>query len=264
MLPRPFSITPVPGVPTVAEIPTGTVPAGTTPAPPPAAARTTPPAAARRNDVPAFAFLVEIAGAKNERVLCPIDSHICRGRWARKNLVGKQIDGDFNAMPDLPGICFVVNTAKRVVRRFDPLADPDNAKVLKRAQRVALATLGVKYAPEKAKTWKERTLDDNTMKTFVFWILRLVDAGLVNVVKGRVPEFAEIRKLPGVIQLQMFSQMAGTDRGVPDDKIRYVKPVPPDDDEGDERFDDEVPDPVINAGRGDGLGDDGAGEDDDE
>lgn len=200
---------------------------------------------------PAFAFCVEFAGSNNENILCPVDNHVCRGRWSRKNLVrrGAQSDGEFAAMPDLPGLCVVVNTGKRVIRRFDPLADPDNEKLLKRAQRIALAVTGTKMAPEKAKTWRERAADDNTLKTFCFWVLRLKDAGLVNVVKGRVPEFDEIRKLPGVIQLKQFDQLAGVVRGVPDDAIRYVKPVLDEDDEGrDEQFMDEIPDPVINAG----------------
>lgn len=207
-----------------------------------------------RRRSPQFAFLVELSGPKNENVLCPIDNHVCRGRWSRKNLArsGAQIEGDFNGMPDLPGLCFVINTDKRTIRRFDPLADDDNAKLLKRAQRIALAVTGIKMTAEKSKTWKERACDDNTLKTFVFWILRLKDAGLVNVIKGRVPEFEEIRKMTGVIQLKQFDQLAGIVRGCPDDAIRYVKPVPADEEEDrDEQFMDEIPDPVINS---DGMG----------
>lgn len=201
-----------------------------------------------------FAFLIEFAGPKNENIMCPIDSHVCRGRWSRKNLArsGTQIEGDFNGMPDLPGLCLLVNTEKRIVRRFDPLADPDNEKLMKRAQRIALAVTGTKMVAEKPKVWRERAADNNTVKTFVFWVRRLLDAEQVTVIKGHVPEFDELRKLPGVIQMQQFDQLAGIVRGVPDDAIRYLKPVPPDEEDGrDEEFMEDIPDPVINS---DGMG----------
>lgn len=165
-------------------------------------------------------------------------------------------------MPDLPGLCLLVNTSKRIIRRFDPLADPDNAKLLRRAQRVGLAVMGTKYTPEKAKTWKERSADDNTIKSFCFWVLRLRDAGHVTIVKGRIPEWDEIRQLPGVIQLGTYDTKAMAVRGVPDDAIRYVKPVENEEEEGlSEEYMEEIPDPVINS---DGMGfPDDRGEDDD-
>jgi len=220
----------------------------------------------RPKNIPQFAFLVEFSGSRNENVMCPIDQHVCRGRWSRKNLVrtGAQIEGEFNSMPDLPGLCLLVNTAKRIIRRFDPLGDPENAKLLKRAQRVGLAVLGTKYTPEKTKTWKERSADDNTIKSFCYWVLRLRDAGHITVVKGRIPEWDEIRQLPGVIQLGTFDTKAMAVRGVPDDAIRYVKPVPDEVEEGlSEEFMDEIPDPVINSD-GMGFADDDRDEDDGE
>lgn len=203
---------------------------------------------------PQFAFLIEFAGPRNENIMCPIDSHPCRGRWSRKNLArtGTQIEGEFNAMPDLPGLCLLVNTGKRLVRRFDPLNDPDNDKLLKRAQRVVQAVTGVKMVPEKKKEWRERSADDNTLKTFCFWVLRLRDAGHISVIRGKIPEWEEIKRLPGVIQLKTFDQLAGVARGVPDDQIRYVKPVKDEDEDNDrEEYMEEIPDPVINA---DGMG----------
>lgn len=211
---------------------------------PPAASETPP---GRVRGVPRFAFVVEVCGPRNENLMCPIDSQVCRGKWARKNLYGKQFEGDFTAMPDMPGICFHINTENRVVKRFDPLADPDNAKLLKRAQRISQALDGIKRRPEKLKVWKDSTITDDLMKTFVFWCRKMVDANLMQVVRGTVPEWPEIRKLPGVIQLQPYDQIAGLNRGTPDDKIRYAKPMPPDDDDDtDEMYSEEIPDPVIN------------------
>lgn len=230
-------------------------PANTTPVVPPAKAEPK-----RRG--PSFAFLVEVAGSKNESLMCPIDSKVCRGKWARKNLHGKQFEGDFTAMPDLPGLCFVVNTDKRFVRRFDPLADPDNEKLLKRAQRISLSLDGIKRRPEKPFVWRDSNLTDDTLKTFVFWIRRMVDVGHMTVIKGVVPEWPEIRKMSGTIQLKPYDQLAGINRGTPDDQVRYMKPLPPDqDDENDEMYMDEIPEPVISA-KGMGNVDDDAGDDD--
>ena len=208
-----------------------------------------PPARARGDkSVPVFGFLVEFAGPKNENIMCPLDNRVLRGKWARKNLIGKAIDGDFNGMPDLPGLCLFVHTGKRLVRIFDPLADPANEKIMKRAQRIAQKVTGVKMVPSKPKTWRDALATDTLLKTFCFWVLRLKDSGLVNVIKGTVPEWEEIRKLPGQIELQQFNQLAGIVRGTPDDMVRYAKPMPEEQEDGlDEEFRDELPDAVIST-----------------
>lgn len=243
-------------------MPDATVPPVVPPTVPPVTPKPAPP----KKDGPHFAFLVEVAGPKNENLMCPIDSKVCRGKWARKNLHGKQFEGDFTAMPDLPGLCFVVNTHRRFVSRFDPLADEANAKLLKRAQRIALALDGIKRRAEKPFRWEGQNLTNDLLKTFVFWIRRMVDIGLMQVVKGTVPEWPEIRKMPGVIQLKPYDQMAGVERGVPDDKIRYMKPQPQDGDgdDRDELYMDEIPEPVISTRGMGGAIEESGDEDDDE
>lgn len=191
---------------------------------------------------PKVVFAIEIAGKLNESVMCPIDQQNCRGRWARKNLIGKTYDGDFAAMPDIPGLCLVVNSARRRVRRFDPLADPQNERILKRAQKIGLTTMGVKFVPSKQKLWEEA--DADVIKTFCYWAMRLIDSGLAEVVNGHVPTWAEIKTMPGTIQMHQFDSKAGAIRGVPDSEIKYQKPEKPD---GEEEFrgDEELPEPVI-------------------
>lgn len=191
---------------------------------------------------PKIAFAIEIAGKQNESVMCPIDQQNCRGRWARKNLIGKTYDGEFAAMPDIPGLCLVVNSARKRVRRFDPLADPNNERILKRAQKIGLTTMGVKFVPSKQKLWEDA--DDDTIKTFCWWAMRLVDSNLCEVVSGHVPTWQEIKTMPGTIQMHQFDSKAGAIRGVPDAEIKYMKPEKPDDDE-EFRGDEELPDPVI-------------------
>lgn len=207
----------------------------------------TPPQAERRRG-PNFAFVVEFAGAHNENIMCPIDQRVYRGRWSRSNLTrtGTQVEGDFASMPDLPGMCLLVNTAQNIVRMFDPLKDEVNAKLLARAQRIALAVTGVKMTPEKGRVWRDGTATDNLKKTFVFWVRRLLDVNLVRVVRGKVPEWAEIQKLPGMIQLRQYDKVAGLNRGVPDAQIPYEKPAV-DDDDGDERYTDDILEPVVSA-----------------
>lgn len=206
-----------------------------------------------------FAWAFELAGPQNESMMCPLDHHLCRGRWARKNLLGQSAAQEFASAPDLPGLCFVVNTQKRTIRRFDPLAQEQNQPVLKLAQRVFGGIMGIKYEPERPRTLE--SVQDNVLKTVAFWFYKLVLSNRATLLVGTAPGFPkwkptekcdhraavleQIRRMPGHVQGESYnSSPHGRNRLVPNEELHYQGPGE-DDYRRDPNLITEIPDPVI-------------------
>lgn len=209
-----------------------------------------------------YSWAFELAGPQNEQMMCPLDHHSCRGRWSRKNLLGQTAAQEFASAPDLPGLCFVVHTGKRTIRRFDPLAQEQNAPVLKLAQRIFGGVMGVKYEPERPRTLEN--VSDNVLKTMAFWFYKLVLSNRVNLLVGTVPGFPHwkpgtkcdhtkanlelIRRMPGLVMQESYnSSPLGKNKVVPNDELVYQGPGE-DDYRRDPNLVTEIPDPVIFVG----------------
>lgn len=211
---------------------------------------TTPPAAAQEERHFAFAF--ELTGARNENMLCPLDSYVCRGRWEGKNLQGMLPDAHFSELPTLPGITFIINTRKREVRRFDPLILPQNAVLLKLAQKAMEKITRQVPSPERGRLWTD--CDPDFVKTAVYWWWKLAGCKRAKIVgtdpntgqpRGKWPSGLEdIRLIPGRVMGEVYSQ-SGAARGfIANEDLKY-KPPGDEDFVRDELALDEIPDPFV-------------------
>lgn len=219
-----------------------------TAAPPSLTPQITTPAAAGGGGAVDYAFAFELTGVKNENMMCPIDQHQCRGRWEGKHLIGQTPDERFSELPTLPGLVFIINTRKREVRRFDPLILPDNARLLKIAQRVMLSITNAVPSPERGRLWKE--CDDDFMKTFVYWWWKLVGCRRARIVRGKYPQSIEaIRAMPGLVQGQMYdqSQALAGGRSVPNELLKWHPPSEDDYANREPEGVEELPDPFIDV-----------------
>jgi len=171
-----------------------------------------------------YAFCIEIAGERNQNVICPFDKQKVRGRMDRGNYGGAEPGDIVKKFPTIPGICFVVNTAKSMIRRFDPLASLDNASLLKRIASLQGDLTGSMGKAEEAKLWTELTEDE--IKNFTMWCLRLIDMKLAKVVKGTLPTFKQIRDMPGSFRIGQFDNGQLEGEGIiPNEKYRYRVPA---------------------------------------
>lgn len=196
---------PDPTVPPTANLPFASVPMPTMASP----------------SVKVIRFAIEIAGERNQNVMCPIDSTVARGRWERKNLAGATYDPEFAMMPDIPGMCFVVNSAKKYVRRFDPLAQPQAKRHLEKIKAVTQAVFKTRNEPEKERRWDD--CDEDFLKTFCYWVMGLVDQGLAQLIpnSGAIPSFSEIKAMPGCVCLHPYDSSAEIDKRIPNDRLKY-------------------------------------------
>lgn len=213
-------------------------------------APTAPPPAAEPA-VKHFAFAFELTGTRNENMLCPIDSHVCRGRWEAKHLQGMLPDAGFSELPTLPGLTFIVNTRKREVRRFDPLILPQNAVLLRLAQKaMAKITNAPPPSPERGRLWTD--CEPDFVKTVIYWWwklagckrARIVGTGADGQLRGVWPQsLDDIRAIPGLVMGNVFSQ-SGNERGnIPNKDLKWKPPT--DEDFVREETLDDIPDPFV-------------------
>jgi hypothetical protein len=208
----------------------------------PAPSPITPPAAVAETQHYAFAF--ELTGTRNENMLCPLDQHVCRGRWDKKFLIGQTPDERFSELPTIPGLVFVINTKKREVRRFDPLILPANEKLLKIAVRTMVAIQGTQYTPERGRLWRDCSPD--FLKSFVWWWWKLNGCRRATIIKGLYPKTLEdVRAMPGSVMGESYNSSAVAVREVPNDRLIWRPPSEDDYANRDPEHVDELPDPFI-------------------
>ena len=205
----------------------------------------TTPTAATAAERKEFAFAFELTGTRNENMLCPLDHHVCRGRWDRKYLIGQTPDEHFQEMPIIPGLVFVINTKKKEVRRFDPLVLPQNGQLLKLAQKTGVAIFGTMFTPERGRVWKD--CDEGFLKSAVWWFWKLMGTSRANIVKGQYfpKSVDDIKAMPGFVRGEVFNQSGIVERNIPNDRLIWR---PPSEDDYANRNDltaAELPDPLI-------------------
>ena len=202
----------------------------------------TPPAAA--GDVTHYAFAFELTGTRNENMLCPLDQHVCRGRWDKKYLIGQTPDERFSELPTIPGLVFVINTKKREVRRFDPLILPANEKLLKIAVKTLSAILGVQFTPERGRLWQDCHPD--FLKSFIWWWWKLAGCKRATVIKGIFPKTLDaIKAMPGSVIGEAYNSSAVIQREIPNERLIWRPPSEDDFANRDPEHVDELPDPLI-------------------
>lgn len=208
------------------------------------------------------AFCIQISGPRNENVVCPFDRQKARGKWSKDGYGTAEPGEAVRKMPTIPGICFLVNTAQRTIRRFDPLGQPANANLLKKISRIMgimQEADGLQAKPEDTKVWTECT--DEELKNFTFWCRKMFDLKLCEMVKpegGEPPTFKEIQLMPGDFRIGSFDQGAGAGTSIKSADFRYRPPARTGKDAFEYEPDSE---PVVGIGN---MGLDGEPDDDDD
>ncbi len=145
-----------------------------------------------------------------------------------------------------------VRSVKREVRRFDPLILPQNAVLLKLAQRAMEKITRQVPTPERGRLWTD--CDPDFVKTAVYWWWKLAGCKRAQIVgtdpntgqlRGKWPESLEdIRLIPGRVMGEVYSQ-SGAARGfIANEDLKY-KPPGDEDFVRDEVALDEIPDPFV-------------------
>ena len=170
----------------------------------------TPSQPARPNGLAEFRRLgeivIELGDDRNRRFLYPPTQQELRGAWRKANLIGITMDVRMTQMPDLPGLHVFLDCRKARVRIADPLAAPENKAILQQAQAVHKDVFRTLAGPE--ADYVEEGLNETKLKTHLFWIRRLVDAGSARVVQGELPDMETIEALPGMTRAEAWNSSA--------------------------------------------------------
>lgn len=163
---------------------------------------------------------VELADPRNRQVLFPPTGMRLRGRFDRANLVSDERVDSMEGLPVLPGLYLEVEVKGNVktCRILDPLGFEENKEVLRQAQESVKQFRGEKPNPQ--EDYEETNVNDDTVKTWLYWIRRMLDrkatrnergnplsGPLVSMVQGSmaVPTLEKIMAMPGRIRIGQFS-----------------------------------------------------------
>lgn len=153
-------------------------------------------------------FTVELGDDHGRRQTLHVFRKRYRGRYSnallasrRDMITGKRIgmrvlSEGMSQMPDIPGIHIQVDLSKNYAKEYDPLSEME--ELHKEADRAfAQATNKTSH---KTRAWPEveyKNLDDHTFKTLVRELCQMVSDNSARVVAGTLPEFEEVREMPG-------------------------------------------------------------------
>lgn len=161
-------------------------------------------------------FCVEIANKHNRNHTFHPTQETLRGRWVRHNIQARTPHESIMAMPEvIPGIMLEVEIdgEKRVLRRIDPLSEPEHAETWKKIEAVQKRFGDFLSAGGKGQPWPPVVVEKashDQLKTWLYWMRRLVDSGAAEIVASRTtrqfPTIEEItEKMPGLTQIGQFN-----------------------------------------------------------
>ncbi len=174
-------------------------------------------AEAKENPAGGFASIGEIVievGDNHNRnpVFAPTQTFL-RGRFLKSNLHHSVFNEYVENLPDLPGHRILIDPRRRYGLIFDPLSRDEFRAQLQDAQKrlrgQSVSTAGpvnVTYGPD--QDYKFERMKDSEIKTWIFYMRRLVDAQSAWVVSGNLPQLEEIKSLPGKTRIEIFNSSA--------------------------------------------------------
>lgn len=147
-----------------------------------------------------------------------------RPRWVQANMTssGRLPHTSIAKMPDLPGYRIGVNVKRRTCRYFDPLATTSTGRKLW-TQAKSIIDAAKNFLPN-CQIEKEQHFyfdcTDTELKTWLHWLRRGIDTGLVKLVEGsaRMPSAAEIAAMPGKTEVNQLNNMTHKRRYLEDDE----------------------------------------------
>lgn len=147
--------------------------------------------------------VIEIADDRNRSVLWPCTKRLLRGRWLRANLLGITMHRDIQTMPDIPGMRVSLNCATKTAKTTDPLNEPRQKELCERLKTVLSELFRIPSGPEKDS--EKTNLSPSEVKTWLYWMRRLVDNAQALVISGALPELEDIAKLEGETSIQNWN-----------------------------------------------------------
>lgn len=167
--------------------------------------------------------VIEIGGDRCRQVLWPLSKEPLRGAWRRGNLVGTTMHQIMQAMPDLPGQHVSLDAARKVGRIFDPLNDPRMAEVLRKAQAVHKEAFRTEAGAAEDKRFEHLT--DDEVKTWLYYMRRIVDCGEARVVHGELPTLEQLETLPGRTRTECYNSSSRSRRWREDPELLDAPPA---------------------------------------
>lgn len=150
--------------------------------------------------------VIECCTPKNQDVMFQPTSETYRGNWSNAKIPGTEMRPAIRQMPEIPGIHIAVDKENRTCRTYDPL-DKDK-DVWERINGILEEN---PHQFSKMKPWPEvlhEDCDDNQVKTWLWWMRRLVDSGKARVRTGELPTGDEILSMPGIARIGQFNSVA--------------------------------------------------------
>lgn len=144
-----------------------------------------------------YAVIVELGDVRGRSILFPPNQRVLRGKWSKSQVSHQSMSPELANMPDIPGLLIAVDTAQRAVGILDPLNQqtPDTKAQLAKLTEIYPQIMNQKGTPEKDVKLGKQT--DSTLKTWLYWIRRLVDGRQATLHRGNLPKIEDIEAMPG-------------------------------------------------------------------
>lgn len=129
--------------------------------------------------------VIEVVADANENVFFPPLQDRLRGRWdTRKLPIGDTSADGLLRMPTIPGLYLRVDPRTKTVEMSDPLALPQNARLLAEVSQVceSIPGLGNRVRPRQGFTKQLKT--DDEVATWLYWLWRLTSQRMAEKVRG--------------------------------------------------------------------------------
>lgn len=178
---------------------------------------------------------IEIGDDRNRRFLWAPTKQELRGRWSRVNLKPDEATDELSRLPDIPGVHVTVDTRAMVLKITDPLNEPRNAELSRQLSALLKELFRSNNGPEKDKVYNKAT--PTQVKTWLYWMRRMVDGAPEEFVKGRrvagpyakvvvgkLPELEDIAALPGKTAVENYNASARATKFIEDRKPDDVQP----------------------------------------
>lgn len=149
---------------------------------------------------------IEIASRRNSQTTFGPTMSKLRGRFSIYNLPrgSTSANTDLMQMPEIPGQQVWINPATRTGRIVDPLNREEHKNKIEEMNRVISTFKG----EEPRKAVDDRSfpnLTDDQIRTWLYWMRRLVDEKKAVVAAGNLPQLTEIR---GKVQKDFWDSSA--------------------------------------------------------
>lgn len=146
-------------------------------------------------------IVIELGDDRGRQIYFQPINETFRGKWDNNLMRGQQASNapGLAEMPTIPGICVALDVQRGRGRAFDPLALPKNATLLAEISGKYLSATKVEGGPMEEKV--HENLRPSQIKTWLWFMLNLVEGKKAELLQGTLPKRAEIRQLAGKIRI---------------------------------------------------------------